>query len=77
MTGILEQHKWESLNKRRKHNRLILLYKGLQGKTRIPTDDLTSRLGVVENNIQWHFRYPLLVQKHINVVCSSDHQGLE
>ena len=29
MTGILGQLKWESLKKRRKGNRLILLYKGL------------------------------------------------
>ena len=28
MTGILGQLKWESLKKRRKDNRLILLYKG-------------------------------------------------
>ena len=31
MTGILGQLKWESLKKRRKDNRLILLYKGLKG----------------------------------------------
>ena len=31
MTGILEQLKWESLKKRRKDYRLILLYKGLKG----------------------------------------------
>ena len=37
MTGILEQLKWESLMT---DNRLILLYKGLKGKARIPTDDL-------------------------------------
>ena len=36
---ILEQLKWESLKKRREDNRLILLYKGLKGKARIPTDD--------------------------------------
>ena len=42
MTGILRQLKWESLKKRRKDNRLILLYKGLKGKARIPTDDLIS-----------------------------------
>ena len=30
MTGILGQLKWESLKKRRKDNRLILLYKGLK-----------------------------------------------
>ena len=40
MTGILEDLKWETLQKRRKDNRLILLYKGLKGKARIPTDDL-------------------------------------
>ena len=39
MTGILGQLKWESLKKRRKDNRLILLYKGLKGKARIPKDD--------------------------------------
>ena len=32
MTGILGQLKWESLKKRRKDSRLILLYKGLKGK---------------------------------------------
>ena len=31
MTGILEELKWEILQKRRKDNRLILLYKGLKG----------------------------------------------
>ena len=43
MTGILGQLKWESLKKRRKDNRLILLYKGLKGKASVPTDDLISK----------------------------------
>ena len=43
MTGILEQLKWESLKKRRTDNRLILLYKGLNGKARIHTDDLIPK----------------------------------
>ena len=43
MTDILGQLKWESLRKRRKDNRLILLYKGLKGKARIPTDDLIPK----------------------------------
>ena len=43
MTGILGQLKWESLKKRRKDNRLILLYKRLKGKARIPTDDINSK----------------------------------
>ena len=39
MAGILGQLKWESLKKRGKDSRLILLYKGLKSKARIPTDD--------------------------------------
>ena len=43
VTGILGQLKWESLKKKRKDNRLILLYKGLKGKASIPTDDLIPK----------------------------------
>ena len=43
MTDILGQLKWESLKKRRKDNRLILLYKGLKGNARIPADDLIPK----------------------------------
>ena len=41
MTGILGQVKWESLKKRRKDNRLILL--GLKVKASVPTDDLIPK----------------------------------
>ena len=43
MTGILEQRKWESLKKRRTDHRIILLYKGLKGKPRIPTYDIIPK----------------------------------
>ena len=43
MTGILEELKWETLRKRRKDTKLILLYKCLKGKARIPTDDLIPK----------------------------------
>ena len=44
MTGILEELKSETLQKRRKDNRvLFILYKGLKGKGRIPTDDLIPK----------------------------------
>ena len=43
MTGILSQLKWECLKKRRKDSQLTLLYKGLKGKARIPTDDLIPK----------------------------------
>ena len=44
MTGILGQLKWESLKKRGKDIRLLLIYKGLRrGKFRIPTGDLIPK----------------------------------
>ena len=58
MTGILEELKWETLQKKRKDNRLILLYKGLKGKQMT----LSQRTGVAEINTHWSFRFPLLVK---------------
>ena len=58
MTGILEQLKWESLKKRRTDNRLILLYKGLKGKARIPTDDLIPKTRRCRNNHSKAFQLP-------------------
>ena len=60
MTGILGQLKWESLKKRRKDNtcRLILLYKGLKGKARIPTDDLIPKTWRVRNQHSLAFQIP-------------------
>ena len=40
MTSILEQLGWESLHKKRKGSKLILLFKGLKGKASIPCDGL-------------------------------------
>ena len=57
MIGILEQLKWESLEKRRTDNRLILLYKGLKDNARIPTDVLIPKTRCCRNK----FRYHLLV----------------
>ena len=78
MTGILGRLKWESLKKRRKDNRLILLYKGLKGKASIPTDDLIppKKLGVVEISTLWHFRLPLLIQMFIKVASSPRLSGI-
>ena len=39
MTGILEQLMCDSLKKRGKVSRLIMLYKGLKGATSIPTSE--------------------------------------
>ena len=58
MTGILGQLKWESLKKRRKDNRLILLYKGLKGKARIPTDDLIPKTRRGRNHHFLAFQIP-------------------
>ena len=48
MTGILGQLKWESLKKRRKDNRLILLYKGLKVKPMYQQITLSPKLGMLE-----------------------------
>ena len=58
MTGILGQLKWESLKKRRNNNRLILLYKGLKGKARIPTDDLIPKTRRGRNQHSLAFQIP-------------------
>ena len=50
MTGILEQLGLESLNKKRKDSRLIMLYKGLKGAASIPTDDLVHPNRRTRNN---------------------------
>ena len=70
MTGILEQLKWESLKKRRKDNRLILLYKGLKGiKASIPpSDDLIPKTRRCRN--QHSMAFQTLIG-HINVYKGS------
>ena len=56
MTGILRQLKWESLKKRRKDNRLMLLYKGLKGKASVPTDDLSPKTRRCRNQYSMAFQ---------------------
>ena len=58
MTGILVELKWETLQKRRKDNRLILLCKGLKGKARIPTDDLIPKNRRCRNQHSLVFQIP-------------------
>ena len=58
MTGILRQLKWEYLKKRRKDSRLILLYKGIKGKARIPTDDLMTKNRRCRNQHSLAFQIP-------------------
>ena len=59
MTGILGQLKWESLKKRRKDNRLILLYKGFKGKASVPTDDLIPKTRRCRNQHSMAFQTPI------------------
>ena len=70
MTGFLGQLKWESLKKRRKGNRLILLYKGLKGKDRIPTDDLIPKTRRGRNQHSLAFKYPQPVRMPISIASS-------
>ena len=55
---LLQETKWESLKKRRKDNRLVLLYKGLKGKARIPTDDLIPKTRRGRNQHSLAFQIP-------------------
>ena len=59
MIGILGQLKWESLKKRRKDNRLILLHKGLKGKASVPTDDLIPKTRRCRNQYSMSFQTPI------------------
>ena len=79
MTGILGELKWESLKKRRKDNRLILLYKGLNFLTVKPVYQqmtLSPKLGMLEISTLWHFRLTLLIQMFIKVASSPRLSGL-
>ena len=58
MIGICGQLKWESLKKRRQDNRLILFYKGLNGKARIHTDDLIPKTRRGRNQHSLDFQLP-------------------
>ena len=59
MSGILGQLKWESLKKRRKDNRFILLYKGLKCKASVPTDDLIPKTRCCRNQHSMAFQTPI------------------
>ena len=58
MTGILEELKWETLQKRRKDSGLILMYKCLKCKARIPTDDLIRKNKRCRNQHSMVFQIP-------------------
>ena len=78
MTCILGQLKWESLKKRRKDNRLILLYKGLKGKASVPTDDLIPKTRRCRNQHSMAFQTPIAnTDVYKGSFLPSHYQGLE
>ena len=78
ITGILEESKWETLQKRRKDNRLILLYKGLKGKARILTDDLIQKNRRCRNQHSMAFQIPSASKDaYKKSFFSPNYQGLE
>ena len=58
MTGILEHLKMESLKKRRRDSRLILLYKGLKGKASIPLYDIIPLVRRCRNDHSMAYQVP-------------------
>ena len=59
MTGILEQLKWESLKRRRKDSKLMMLYKGLKDVASKPTDGLVPPKRRTRNHHSLAFQTPL------------------
>ena len=74
MTGILEEIKWETLQKRAKDNRLILLYKGLKGRARISTYD-----PIIPKKSRWRNQHPIAFQTPAasTNTYNLNYQGLE
>ena len=60
MTGILEKEKlgWEPLKKRRRHSRLVFLFKSLKSTASIPTDKLISSIRCRRNPNSLTFQNP-------------------
>ena len=79
MTGILGQLKWESLKKRRKDKRLILLYEGLKGTASVPTEDLIPQTRRSRNQHSVAFQTPIAntIGLSVNIVPSWDIEGRE
>ena len=78
MTGILGQLKWKSRKKRRKYNRLILLYKGLKGKASVPTDYLIPKTRRCRNQHSMAFQTPIAnTDVYKGSFFPPDNQGLE
>ena len=80
ITGILGQLRWESLKKRRKDNRLILLYKGLKGKANVPTGDLIPKTRRGRNQHSMVFQTHIANSDVYEGTCSffpPDYQGWE
>ena len=73
MTAILGQ------KKRRTDNRLLLLYKSLKSKARIPTDDLLPKTRRGRNQHSFAFQIPSAskLKMSISIASTPDHQGLE
>ena len=76
MTGIFGQLKWESLQKRRKDSKLILLLTVLKVKPVYQQMTLSPKLAVVEISTLWQFRLPLPIQMFIKVASSPGLSGI-
>ena len=77
MTGILKQLKWESLKKRRKDSRLIMLYKGLKVEASIPTNDLVPPSRRTRNHYCLAFQIPMARTDILFQFLPPDYKRLE
>ena len=58
MTNIINSLKWKTLQQKRKENRLLLLYKGLRCKAKIPINDLQGTTARGRNQREITFNVP-------------------
>ena len=65
-----------SLKKRRKANRLILLYKGLKGKTSVPIGDLIPKTMCCRNQHSMAFQTPIANTDVVKVASSPILSGI-
>ena len=77
MTSILEQLGWESLHKRRKGSKLVMLFKGLKGRASIPCNDLQSPNRRSRNQHPMAFKCRMLELTFINTVSFQTPLGIE
>jgi hypothetical protein len=72
MSEIMETLQWKPLKERRRKNRLILFYKGLNGQAKIPTTDVLQKLYIHSITCFSHLRFDdMLTPRYLMLLRNS------